>query len=133
MTFRDKMKVAVSSAEVRVRSELQRRNLHHGLMTGQVIMLDTGEIIQRENLLKQQATEKRRQFTVPDLLWATKKLPVYLDGPVHKRRGVRNRDNRITTKLTEHGFHVTRFSYAPPLSTKRLKEITDTIGELLNE
>jgi len=131
--WKEHMKVGVSSAEVLVRSELQRRNLHHGLMTGQVIMLDTGEIIPRENLLKQQNSEKRREFTVPDLLWATKKLPVYLDGPVHKRRGVRNRDNRITTKLTEHGFNVTRFCYAPPLSKKRLKEITDKIGVLLNE
>lgn len=72
--------------------------------------------------------EKRYKFTSPDALAPLK--PIYLDGPPHLRRGVKNRDDQIDALLKELDFEPVRFSYSPPLSNKRRAEICDAIEEL---
>jgi len=56
-------------------------------------------------------------------------LPVYLDGGVHNRRGVKNRDDRINRALRQLGFKPLRLGCSGHLSKRRLMEIVDRIEE----
>jgi very-short-patch-repair endonuclease len=72
------------------------------------------------------------RFTVPDFLWVEKKLAVYLDGvQVHRKAHVERRDEEITELLERQGWRVLRFSYSPPLSFNRTREIVDAIKDVL--
>lgn len=138
MTFRDRMRVNPSQAEIDVFTELQRRGLHKHLVslgTVVLIMKATEErrvIIANKNQVTKPLVSLAEMFTIPDFPFLRHhRLLVYLDGPVHERRGVKNRDDRIDKQLTKFGFQSERFSYTPPLSNTRKMEICNRLAELL--
>lgn len=110
MTFRDRMKVSVSDAEIRLRKKLTEKQLTKGLKTDSMVVL---------------------RFTVPDFQWNFKKLAVYLDGEqVHKGKKL-ERDEEIDFMLERLGWTVLRFRYKAPISEQKLEEITSKIEEQL--
>lgn len=139
------MQVSPSKAEFEVRIEVKRRGLHKKWPLwnmGTVVIFDHYKgkpflrIAARERVTKKSLVDAygdRLPFTIPDLLFMTKNsdVPVYLDGPPHERGGVRARDERINKLWAERGRISLRFSYTPPLSQERKKEIVDTIEKEL--
>lgn len=146
MSFRERMQVSPSKAEIDVRIEIKRRGLDKKTplwAMGTVVIFDhykgkpyiriaAHERVTKKSLLD--AYGDRFPFTIPDLLFMTKNsdVPVYLDGPPHERTGVQARDERINREWAERGKIPLRFSYSPPLTQKRKKEIVDEIEEALN-
>lgn len=131
------LKVAMPKAEVLVRIELQKRGLAKYLLPLNSVIIFHVEAVriysdtEVTRTMIQKVKEKERvrvAFTKPDLFWDmgadVKQWPVYLDGPVHKRRGVKNRDDAIDTELREMGFEPTRYPYTAA-SKKWIQEICD--------
>ncbi len=108
MSFRDRMKVAVSRAEDQLAIELQHRGLADGM--------------QRQVGIP---------FTYPDFLYQQKRLAIYLDGPPHLKSHQIIKDQRIDEMLIHLGYTVLRFPYKTMTKT-RLKEIVDQIEETLH-
>lgn len=132
-----RMQVSVSNAEMLLDIELVNRELDDYCFRGYLIFLDNGEIMAKEKVKTEEV--RRRPWTLPDKLFILpymnesthRPLPVYLDGSVHRRRGVKNRDDKIDNALHKLGFKPLRFSYGEHLSGKYLKEICDTIEDEL--
>lgn len=147
MTFRDRMRVSPSKAEQTLLIELQKRGLAKKLYPlGSVIVFVEGyKIVELERFTKtmlKEANELREiadqantpVFTQPDFIFQhNPPLPVYLDGPVHKRKGVQNRDSKINEQLCQCGIPPLRFPYSPPLSGRRLMQIVNKIEEQLKQ
>lgn len=108
MAFRERMKVEHSMAEIILRIEMQKRRLHKRMSPiNTVVFLDVRKIqIAAEERVTKSMIKKtfKVQFTKPDLLFPKEKFPVYLDGPPHLRRGVKNRDDAIDHALLKLGF-----------------------------
>lgn len=149
MSFRERMKISPSKGDMQLRSVLKfmiamlpaKKELYVDFLPqGRIIVFDNKHGYGISDRIYE--AKEKTQFTVPDaLLLLSKQLPckvlvswtiaVYLDGPVHKRKGVQKRDERINQLLKREGIVCMRFDYHPPLSNKRLKEIVETIkGEL---
>jgi hypothetical protein len=138
MTFKDRMQVAYPHAEEDLFVEFQRRGLTRYLVSlgTTILIMKVGSqrkvIIANKESVTTQLISKAELFTVPDFSFLrNNRLIVYLDGPVHKRRGVHNRDDHIDEELSRFGFQIERFSYTPPLSQTRKTEICNRIQELL--
>jgi len=112
MSFRDRMHVKVSKAEVDLRIALQEHGLSQGMFTDLQI-----DIVS----------------TKPDYYWPTQGVAVYLDGPVHNSPTAEARDERITETLRKRGLKVLRFSYIPPISRKQIDWIVSQIKEALKQ
>jgi len=110
LSFREKMRVSPSHAEVDVLLGLEERRLTEGMFRDTEIVLEA---------------------TVPDYYWPAKGLCVYLDGPPHESEHQRLKDELIDEKLRKMGLKVLRFSYEPSLSKHRRQEILDQIEEAL--
>lgn len=147
MSFRERMRVSPSKADLDVRIEVKRRK-HWGPTNlcpmGRVVIFAHHKgkpyyrIVPRERVTKKSLTDAygdRLPFTIPDLLFMTRQrdLPVYLDGPPHERSGVQARDERINKLWAERGVIPLRFSYKPPLSKERKMEIVDVIEKELQK
>lgn len=104
------MRVTPSKAEMDVLLGLEQRGLTNGMFRDVEICLEK---------------------TIPDFYWPDKRLPVYLDGPVHEKERQRLKDELIDEKLRRMGLRPLRIPYKPPLSKRRLNEILDQIEEAL--
>ena len=108
MSFRDKMKVAVSNAEVEILKELSRRSIY---------------------------PESQMSICLyqckPDFYFGSTKLCVFIDGPPHQKPRRIDRDNGVDELLRKRGFKVARFGYKGKLSKQRLHQIVDEIEGLL--
>ena len=129
MSFRDRMRVGTSAAEVKVLIELQHRDIidrMHPL--GTTILFIGGEAVfyNREDVTLT-LLSKAEGFTIPDFPFLNDKMPTYLDGPVHKRSCIADRDAYIDRMLRTAGLDPLRFGYNPPLSNKRLQEVCNSI------
>ena len=120
MTFRDRMKVGISTAEDQLHAALIREGLTKGLWRNYSIPL------------KPTANGQQRQ-TRPDFCWPSRNFAFYLDGVVHNRSGARLRDERITTELEADGWTVLRAGYSSSLSKKRKVEIVAELREALSK
>lgn len=120
MTFRDRMKVGISTAEDQLHAGLVRLKLTKGLYRNYAIRLKT-------------LPNGRKRATRPDFCWPYKSFAFYLDGPPHNTRGGRLRDETITGELEAEGWTVLRAKYRPPLSNKRRVEILAEIREVLSK
>ena len=110
MSWRNRLKVSPSKAEIDVLLGLEERGLTRGMFRDVEICLE---------------------ITIPDFHWPDKGLPVYLDGPVHERERQRLRDELIDDKLRRRGLRPLRIPYRPPLSERRLSEVLNQIKEAL--
>jgi len=147
MTFRERMRVSPSRAEEILLIELHRRGLAEKLYpSGSVIVFIEGyKIVSYEEFTKtmlKEANELREiadqkdipVFTQPDrILKHNPPIPVYLDGPVHKQKGVQRRDSAINMQLCECGIPPLRFPYSPPLNPNRCRVIVNEIEEHLKQ
>jgi len=110
MTFRERMKVPVSKAEVAVHIELTRRNLHP------------------------EAQHPICLYScIPDFFFHEQKLCVFIDGPPHAKPRRIDRDNGVDELLRKRGFKVARFPYEGKLSKTRLNEICCVIQEMTKQ
>ncbi|TET28303.1 MAG: hypothetical protein E3J73_01120 [Candidatus Bathyarchaeum sp.] len=135
MSFRERMQVGTSAAEIAVLIRLQKMHLielMHPLGTT-IVFIGGGAIFYEKECLPRQVIQKCQGFTVPDFPFLDAKMPTYLDGPPHLKKGVMNRDYGIDTKLRQVGLLPLRFAYKPKLSEERLQEICDTIKTLLEK
>lgn len=69
----------------------------------------------------------------PDFLFCGARVPVFIDGPVHTHSKIAKRDQEITQRLEEQGYHPLRFPYRT--NTKKLQdtifnEIMDTLEKI---
>ena len=114
MSWRNRLRVSPSKAEIDVLLGLEDRGLTRGMFRNVEICL---------------------QKTTPDYLWkegfVRKGLPVYLDGPPHEKERQRLKDELIDEMLCKMGLHPLRIPYKSPLSDRRLNEILDLIEETL--
>ena len=119
MTWKDRMRVSVSGAEILILEELQRRGLTRYLETQKPFSF----IFQVEGV----------QGTLIDFFWNHPfNYAVFLDGEkVHSGRIREERDELIVKALERRGIHVDRFRYKTPISKRRIKEIADQIEETL--
>lgn len=129
MSFRERMQTANPKAELDVLIELQKRHLLDDMMPlgTTIIFYEDGCLIRTKENVTRKMLQTAVGFTVPDFPFLWHKIPVYLDGPVHKRRGVLKRDWKINNLLDASSFKTLRFDYKPPLSKLRLTEIVNTI------
>lgn len=129
MSFRDRMRVGTSVAEVKTLIELQRMGLIERMHPlGTTILFYDGEarFYNREDVTVT-LLSRAEGFTIPDFPFLTDLLPFYLDGPVHKRSRIADRDARIDRQLRNAGLYPTRFNYTSPLSKRRLEQICNAI------
>jgi len=118
VTWKDRMRVSVSSAEIEILKELQRRGLTRLLETQKPFDF----IWQVEGV----------HGTIIDFHWSHPfNYAVFLDGPVHLKYSHERRDELIDRALEHRGIKVDRFEYKPPITKKRLREIVDQIEETL--
>ena len=139
MSFRDQMQVSVSRMEDLVHIEIARRKglLKRLRLRNTVIILTDPPILMLEEKVTKDMLIRdgeRVAFTVPDFIFDTPNkpmpLPVYLDGPPHKRRGRKNRDDKIDDLLRKLGFDPLRLPYSKP-SKKKAVQMVNFIEEAL--
>jgi very-short-patch-repair endonuclease len=111
VSFRERMRVPVSSAEIMVLEELQRRRLNGGMATQ--VGFEFGE--------------GGARGTWVDFYWRRARYAVFLDGPPHLKERQERRDELVTKALEGMGIRVDRFAYRAPLTKRRLTEICDQI------
>lgn len=138
MSFRDRMSTGDPRMEEFVHIEITRRpKLLERLRARNtvIILVDPPVLIPQERVTKQMLGRdgERVPFTVPDFIfdqlpWP---LPVYLDGPPHKRRGPKNRDDKIDELLRKAGFDPLRLPYSRP-SENKARIMVDKIEERLH-
>lgn len=145
MSFRDRMKVSPSNAEISVRVEIaKRQGLAKKLLMslGTVVIFDSHKgkpyvrVAAAERVTKTslQRGDERLPFTRPDFLFCSahgQLLPVYLDGQPHEKAGVMNRDEKINQLWGQCDIIPLRFRYRAPMSKQQEKEIVDEIEEQL--
>lgn len=117
MSFRDRMRVGISNAEITVFEELQRRNLSRGMTTQEGFSFEGGRV----------------KGTWVDFYWESVHYAVFLDGQPHLKEHQGRRDELVTMALDGMGIRVDRFPYKAPLAKCRLKDICDRIEERLGE
>lgn len=144
MTWRDRMNVSESNAEIQLKIMLQHRRLLRRTEKG-IIMPSNTVIVFKDDgydlIDKYQFTlamAEKHDFTVPDLIvlrmlkqMIEEVVPFYLDGPPHLRNGVRERDERIDAELISRGIKPRRFPYVPKISKRLLNQICDEVEELM--
>lgn len=134
--FRERMKVGISKAEDQLDIELQNRHLLQYCLSKGTTIIFHGKgkytITPAEKLTREMVANSKG-FTIPDRILQkdSKTEPMYLDGEVHEKRGVKNRDERIDSLLESCGLEPHRFAYKGRLSKRRLKEICDKIEEVV--
>lgn len=136
MAFTERMKVEHSLAQIILRIEMQKRGLHKRMAPLNSVIIFNAHPIQiaREERVTKDMIKKRYilQFTKPDLLFAAERFPFYLDGPPHRRRGVKNRDDTIDQELLSMGFAPLRFAHnGGKPSTRELNTWADAIEMIL--
>lgn len=128
MTFRDRMKIGVSRAELDILCELQRRGLMDYLETQKGFKFD----------YKADAVHG----TTIDFFWQHPyNYAVFLDGvkiskgfpKLHLKKKQSKRDQLVTAALEKRKVEVRRFQYTPPLRKSRLKQICDEIEARLKD
>ena len=134
MNFRVRMRQNPSNPELRIRMELERRGVH--LQYDRVVLFypDRFEVKRKEDVT-QADIEKAKAFCLPDgLLEARCKwLKFDWDGPVHLRRGIKNRDDRLDEFCMEYGIENHRFTFGNRLSHRRLWEICSRVEQIIGE
>ena len=118
MTFRDRMKVSVSRAEIQVLNGLVARGLTR--------LLETQKGFEFILHMDRVAGTRVDFYYNPPIKYA-----VFLDGPPHLRHRQSERDELVSAALENRGVKVDRFRYVPPLRKYRLREICDRIEETL--
>lgn len=137
MAFRARMRVKNPAGEDKVLIELQRRGLIEKMnQRGTIILFydatpEKARIVQKEKFTREMAAECDA-LTIPDFPFLHYGFAGYLDGPPHKRRGVKNRDDEINRRLDAAGIKPLRFPYKPPLSDKLCREIVDEMENEMN-
>ena len=119
MTWKDRMRVSVSGAEIEILKELQRRGLTRLLETQKPFDF----IWQIEGV----------HGCICDFFYNHPfNYAIFIDGErVHSGRIREERDELIVKALERRGIHVDRFRYKTPISKRRIKEIADKIEETL--
>lgn len=119
MTWKQRMQVPVSQAELDVFIELQRRGLTDHLETNKGFEFNP--------------EQDRVHGTVPDLYYNHPyRYAVFLDGEKVHRGNRLDKDELITKALERRGIRVDRFRYRVPLPKYRKMEICDKIEGALN-
>lgn len=136
MSFRDRMQTNFPRAEEQLDIELQRRKLLrycHSKGTTIVFHGNGKYIIVPKERLTRDMIAKCLGFTIPDRIISTNYTiaPIYLDGEVHLKHGVKNRDDQIDEMLESCGLTAHRFPYRGKLSQQKLKQIVDEIEGLM--
>lgn len=115
------MHTGFPAAERKVYIALSKAGLTKGMSTFQTIQLRPPS-----------PEEPHGYETIPDFKWDDCKYALYLDGPVHKGKRLEKDDN-ITLLLTEKGWTVSRWSYAPTLSDRNVELIVDLVTRTLKK
>jgi len=132
MSFRDRMRVDPSNAEIQVSAELQRQKMY-GLERDWVLVLEDDQVTPKR---KEQVLIKDLEghmFTLPD--WFSKDMKaIYLDGPVHLKPRREAHDAFINMWLTERGCDVLRIPYnGRRLSYEGLRSVVGLIREFMQK
>lgn len=137
MSWRDRLAVEHSDAEIRIFIELQNRKLTDYVATLDTVILffqDHFRMRQKEKVTRLEM-EFSDGYTIPDFILLPPKkrpIPVYIDGlPVHDKDGARERDERITRRLEEYGLKAMRFTYRPKLTDRECALICDDLEEAI--
>lgn len=129
------MRVGTSNAEIKVLTVLQQMGLiqrMHALGTTIVFLGGEAAFYPKEDVTLR-LLSRAQGFTIPDFPFLKDKLPVYLDGPVHKRSGVADRDWRIDKMSRLAGLNPLRLAYTPPISKRHLTMVCETIKKELEQ
>lgn len=124
------MRVETSNAEVKTLIRLQQMDLIQRMSplgTTIVFLTDKSTGFFKREDVTVTLLAKALGFTIPDFPFLTDRMPVYLDGPVHRRARIADRDDRIDRMLRSADLGPLRFTYKPPLSNKRLDYICNEI------
>lgn len=106
VSFRDRMRVKVSNAEMALQLELQNHGLNRGLET------------QKGFAFCEAAGMKG---TTVDFYWDRAKLAVFLDGPHHLKERQSAKDAKVDRALAALGIATMRFPYTPPITKRQLE------------
>lgn len=138
MSWRERMQVDPSNAEIQVTEELQRQGIIE-LERDWVLIIRENEVVpMRKEQVKIEGLEGCK-FTLPDwfykpvtCIFSKRMKAVYLDGPHHKKGKTARRDFWIDKGLQEGDVDVLRLPYnGRRLSRVRLCEVVDEIKEFL--
>jgi hypothetical protein len=117
------MRTGWSRGEQKLFRRLQQAGLTRGMVTNKPVVLVNTTL-----------DEPREFETRPDFHWQQLGIPVYLDGPHHKRRHYADIDEKVDKFFLEQkGQKTLRFPYDPPLSDSRCAEIIEAIRKALVE
>lgn len=132
MSYKERMRVQVSNAEIDIFYELRRRGLVGGLTRNHPFVFD----------LKKDIVAG----TTVDLFWGVPEInphyAAFIDGCAVGKTGVpklhltsrqQRRDELVTAALERRSIKVDRFPYTPPLRKWRKLEICDKIEERLKQ
>ena len=130
MSWRDKMRVDPSNAEIQVTAMLQQQKIYELERDWVLLIKDLEVVPKRKEKVTIQDLEGCR-FTLPD--WFSKRMKaVYLDGPMHKKGKTAERDYWINTWLRERGCDVLRIPYnGRRLPQKKLAQVVTEIKVFL--
>lgn len=144
MSWRDRMHVSESKAEIKFKIMLQHRRLLRRTQKGMIMPSNTVIVFKDDGydlVNKHQFTvamAEKHDFTIPDLIvlrmlqnMVEEVVPFYLDGPPHETDGSRERDERINAELISRGIKPRRFKYVPEISKRRLEQICNEVEELM--
>jgi len=132
MSWRDKMRVDPSNAEIQVTEELQRQGVTELERDWVLVFTVTGIIPLRKEQITR-AMVRTHKITLPDWLARNKQKPIYLDGYfVHKSLRRSRKDAEINRLLTSWGWPPLRIPYnGRRLSHEKLTEVVGEIKEFL--
>lgn len=132
MSYKERMRVTVSNAEIDIFYELRRRKLTRGLTRQHPFVFD----------LKTDIVAG----TTIDFYWGFPEIrphyAAFIDGcavgktgvpKLHLRGRQERRDELVKAALERRGIKVDRFQYTPPLRKWCLKEICDSIEAVLKK
>ena len=134
--FQDTMRQNPSAGELAVRCRLESMGIH--LQYDRVILFFADEYkVFPKDIVTNAMLKQAEGFTLPDAWSPDKKIPIYLDGPVHEKRGRRNKDDGIDAKLKNRGIAALRFPFKPSgrrgIAEWRLAEICGEIREAVTK
>jgi very-short-patch-repair endonuclease len=120
MSWRERLNVHISNAEMQIFQELQRRHLCTYLTTQQPWAFNLQEDMVAGTFI--------------DFYWhIPHQLAAFIDGLHHLKQRQEQKDAAIDRALRKRGVTVERFPYHPPLRTLRRIAICDRIEHQLNQ
>ena len=133
MSFRDRMRVDPSNAEIQVTMELQKQGITELERDWVLLIKDLEVVPMRKEQVKTEDLEDVR-FTLPDWFSKSQLKTVELDGPHHKKGRTAERDEELRNALRKRDYKVKEIPYnGRRLSQANLSKVVTEIKEFLEK